>query len=651
MALAVLAAVSLFATALFRVPVKADEGNAFDDSAILDDLSDFDLASFPADSKGELELLRFMEYGYSADTATDYGLYVYVYNPKQVELSTRTGANTMNLALSYASGKPTSYANVDLKFCDVSKGAYSRLFYKFRVSGEALYEIYSNARTFEKSSGKRRYDVAGVQFWQKGLSSATLKVNTSSAELGAVKDYSVDRTFYFTGYAKGYGKGVEESATLACSYEELVTIKLDLQHTNYRLDDTYKPYTYEEVNSVYFSVPNEIFEQYGDLKKIKAEWYEYKTNPIFVTKDESGYNELLDWIGVDVGEYTAENNWRVWWDFELEDTVVDNPRSMYLSLYNQRKGTNETDDRLQTFLFPEDAKNVTKMDWLFYRKSPSVRSDYEVTRAEVEEWAKQYTLDNSSQKKVQARKTFYAEGLFASDVDEGRTRGYNVQEIEAGETVDLLQYKDQTWWEKFIGTNKKTETAVSYDPIVLVKESDLKGSASYVCDNLLVNERDFEAADGENNAVGFKEYCETALQNDETPVLFRFANTDYYASKARFDSRRNKTHSDYDGYVSQQTCFLDFDVISLTFEKEGTETVLAAVSDPIDIFNGATPPNDLHIGASGCAVSCGGDWKKTFGIVLLVIAVLVAWKIYRKVRDAITLRRARKEQRRNRKRK
>ncbi len=150
-----------------------------------------------------------------------------------------------------------------------------------------------------------------------------------------------------------------------------------------------------------------------------------------------------------------------------------------------------------------------------------------------------------------------------------------------------------------------------------------------------------------NNDVSFREYCQNALENDKTPYLFRFANTDYYAAVARFDKRGNGEISARDGYVCQQTVFLDFDIISLTFEKNGTETVLGVVADPIDIFNGTTPPTDMEIpsGCAGCA-----DFKRTISFVLVVLVVLIVWKIYRNVRDSITLSRARRDQRKNRKR-
>ena len=51
--------------------------------------------------------------------------------------------------------------------------------------------------------------------------------------------------------------------------------------------------------------------------------------------------------------------------------------------------------------------------------------------------------------------------------------------------------------------------------------------------------------------------------------------------------------SEVDGYVAQMSMFLDFDIISLTFRNvENVETVIAVVSNPINIINGVDPaPN------------------------------------------------------------
>ena len=46
--------------------------------------------------------------------------------------------------------------------------------------------------------------------------------------------------------------------------------------------------------------------------------------------------------------------------------------------------------------------------------------------------------------------------------------------------------------------------------------------------------------------------------------------------------------------MAWESVFFDFDVIDLTFNKEGVYTVIPVVSDPIDVVNGLTSPTDME---------------------------------------------------------
>ena len=72
-------------------------------------------------------------------------------------------------------------------------------------------------------------------------------------------------------------------------------------------------------------------------------------------------------------------------------------------------------------------------------------------------------------------------------------------------------------------------------------------------------------------------------------ILFRFANTDYYAAPA-FRSGYSGSINDTDTYVAQQTVFLDFDIIDLTFNKDGVYTVIPVVASPTDVIKDFDPP-------------------------------------------------------------
>lgn len=79
-----------------------------------------------------------------------------------------------------------------------------------------------------------------------------------------------------------------------------------------------------------------------------------------------------------------------------------------------------------------------------------------------------------------------------------------------------------------------------------------------------------------------------------------------------------------DGYVAEQTVYLDFDLIETTFYKEGVYTVIPVVSSPIDILGPVTPslPDDPI--RSGCADSSA--WGMSLTLLLIIVAlILITW--------------------------
>jgi hypothetical protein len=105
---------------------------------------------------------------------------------------------------------------------------------------------------------------------------------------------------------------------------------------------------------------------------------------------------------------------------------------------------------------------------------------------------------------------------------------------------------------------------------------------------------------GKDDRETVQKACIAMAMADKTPVLFRFAVTDYYSSVARFDQIEEGNDHDQnmplvDGYVAQQSVFLNFRIISFTFFKSGKETVLGVASNPIDIINGIEAPSDMPV--------------------------------------------------------
>ena len=126
----------------------------------------------------------------------------------------------------------------------------------------------------------RRYDVSGVVL----------------AEIGKdAKEYTVGGTWKFSGYSKGYGVNANSESTLKCDgATNLETVRLNVYETTYRSSSSVLgPGHKNDITSVYFAVPKRLLDDYGRLQKIKAEWFEYKTNPVIVVNDIEIYKKFI----------------------------------------------------------------------------------------------------------------------------------------------------------------------------------------------------------------------------------------------------------------------------------------------------------------------------------------------------------------------
>ena len=291
--------VGIVLTAVPSTALAEESEVAFDSTDVLDDLTSstvngekFDLKNYPFDEEKQIQVLSFVEYCYSyrANQRGNYGLYIYVYNPQGLNLDTDNKGNKIQMAVKYDNeGKPADYAKLPLVFCGKSEDAdYKNLFYKFKVQDVAI-----DGKTFEDrvNSNERRYDVSGIELVTYGANNAT--------------EYPVNGTYKFTGYAAGYGPDAGAKSTLESSVEYLETITLDVKHTFYRTQTSSKGAGYQnQLDTVYFAVPQRFFDTYGKLQRIKAEWYEYKTKDIVVTSNQEFYDQAYPHIG----EYFGYNH-------------------------------------------------------------------------------------------------------------------------------------------------------------------------------------------------------------------------------------------------------------------------------------------------------------------------------------------------------
>ncbi len=612
-----LAFVVVFGIVITAMPntVYAAESTSYDNTDVLDDLMSstangkpFDVKVYPFDESRQVQIINVVEYCYSykSNMRDNYALYLYVYNPKGINLAKDSRSNKVQMAVSYdKDGNPNNYEKFSLECVSVSGGDYKNLFYKFKVIDKKI-----NGTTFADrvNSLERRYDISGIELMKYGDKNAT--------------EYGVCGTYKFTGYAEGYGPDPSAKSTLACVVEELETLSLTVHHTNYRTNvSSLGKNHYNEVNTAYFAVPERIFDTYGKLQKIHAEWWEYKTKMATITSNQDFYNQLLSYVGTEVGDYNSSVPVRVYCEYSgsgggsIGSPVIHNYGWTYnvdLSTKHSAFGTVTSISYcdhispIMPYAFYAPAVDVDKVFKFLY--SDPIAGSIEGTV--VQDWIYNYKND-LGHGYVDCNGRQISKDLFENFVDEGRKMGYNNVNIDLADTFDLNSYdSNHTWWDKlwdygfsWPSTNGDYKNV---SPIYELKSSDLKGSDADVSNNLLVNEDDVS---------GLKAFYNAETAKGNRVILFRFANTDYYSAPA-FRSGYSGTIDKTDTYVAQQTVFLDFDIIDLTFNKDGVYRVIPVVSSPTDIVNGFDPPATEF-----------EWWKVILGVLMLVLLVVLLWPV------------------------
>jgi hypothetical protein len=587
----------------------------FDATNVLDDLCSstvgqaaFDINDYPFDESKTARVINFVEYCYSykVNMRSNYGLYIYLYNPEAINFNIGTLSNKIQLAVSYnTDGIPDDYDKFSLKFCSVStESNYSRLFYKFRVidktDSDGKYIID------RLNSNERRYDVSGIELVTRGANNAV--------------DYKVGAAYKFTGYAKGYGPAESAESNLAVAVEELETISLDVRNAFFRTGLSNLGADHQnQLDSVYFAVDNTVLEKYGKLQRIKAEWYEYKTTPIVVTESSTVYNNSQLYLGdiIPYGQFNTDIDRSLFYRFRFE-SVPGGGVSLPMADWGWNGSTKAFCAVIESIYLMFKTDNIEAYD-PYASKSVVGGVESNVLYNRIKAYDKTYRKGVLPIKD----RTISAD-LFEDTVDSDRIRGYNLREFDSDVNLDdLLSYNDgdSSFWDKwedfgfwntiFGDMPDLDDRYTNIAPIYAVEDSDLQGSLSDVSKRLLIGQEllsDFTAY-RTAEAASTLEFPE-----GKTTFLFRFAASDYFSGALTIYKDSLNMWSD-EAYFAQETVFMDFDIIQLTFNRDGVYHVIPVVSNPIDIVNALTPPLVFAPELP--------DWMRWLMLAVLIVLVLI----------------------------
>ena len=159
----------------------------------------------------------------------------------------------------------------------------------------------------------------------------------------------------------------------------------------------------------------------------------------------------------------------------------------------------------------------------------------------------------------------------------------------------------QNLWQKMWGTSTSYTNTYNMSAIQKVTQDDIDNalSASVFCDDFFIAETDYN---------DFRDYVKAAKNKKETVYLFRYYQSEYFAVELVEGKYKTGLHmetigdmtrpvygtyftdTDTNAYLCQMWVQLDFDIIDLTFTKNGVETVIPVIMSPMDIVPDLNPP-------------------------------------------------------------
>lgn len=584
----------------------------FDKTDVIEDLEattingkNIEFKDYPAKDGGDPEFMFLTEFGYSysVEDMDNYALYIYVYNPSCSTLSGTGNKVTMATAFD-SNGDGFAWSKFDLVMCSVSIGEYADRFYKFRV-------IDSDLANRVKSIG-RKYDISEIELYTQGASSAVA--------------YKIARSYTFTGYAAGLGEDVTADSTLSCKSSVFDTIELSLKQTTYRTGVSSKGAGhYNQVNTVWFTVPAKYWRSFDYLYAITSEWYEYKTKPMLVTNSTALYDAM----------YSAREKYIDSYDSSIPALYGGGARYDGFDIYSYTiydwaynisvTNFNEKADCLVRSI-PFVFKAESKPDLSFFQKLFTTRLNTgNIGSSEVEQYIQQFPKTAGT---LSGKNGSIASFLFEDTVDDGCTRGYNKKTISLDDLFNLESYlSNHSWWDAFIQYGfKQPDLGDDYSNVSPIQELSLTDAAlsdDTFSKTLLI---------GTEEVSELKKDISTAALTGDKVVLFRFAVRDYFSQQVGVLKRCSiSLGENEDAYVAQETVFFDFDILSLTFKKDGEKYEIPAVASPIDIIGGIDPPaeetvfNTVKNAAKklGIDTDKADDWMRWILIILGILLGVV----------------------------
>ncbi len=579
-----------------------------DTSSVTADLEKIgiDITKYPKDeSATHARMLNFLEYGYDYyGTDADYGLYVYFYNPtgKPIKISRN---NYIQMQVKADSGSVGSgFSKYPLDVCSYSTvQGYEHVFYKFKVLGA---EGFKNTL----SRDFRHYDISGIEVQYTDSYKAT--------------EYEVGGIYSFMGFMPYCGPERNAKNTLEQHVTDRTTVSIELHPLSWKTQTSDKGAYYQyEVSSVYFSVPNDIIEDYGNenamtkgLVQVDGSYEEYKINGLVTPYETDIYDVIYPYLGE-----VSNLPFALYWEYTY--FPIEHDRMWGYSINGlDFKGGEIYPYKPDSFIEKHDSL-CTIFSYGSFSKFEGISSE------ELKQGLYSIMDDRNGNLPV------------LPEVDDGYTKGYQSYSIKAGEDMskDIATYASNhnKFWSWLAGEGNLYLEDESYSDIHSIQAVSLKDifvDGLWMKDAAIAEKYFME----ESEVKDFKNFVYSSALKDESVFILRFAVRDYYCSDV-FVAVNENYPEDSGNYYFEKTIFMNFDILTFTWEDEySRQTVIPVVCSPIDIVGSITPTREPSItGAIKDKLEDAGDWLSKFWeilnktkpivavILILIVLAILCW--------------------------
>lgn len=548
---------------------------AFEERSVLDDLTGgeidgkaFSTTSYPyVSGSTTMQFISFLEYGYNelpADDAlyNDYALFVYIYNPgnKGVSLYDRRHAITMKI------GDADTYTKYPMILKSSGGiGDYQQLYLKFRVdiSSDELRQKIGN-------SVNRKYDISEFEIVTSGADNATAYEGGS---------------WSFSGFADGYGVTGSPRLTVVNSKLNGTVVIRDIGQGVWRSAADNTGWNYVQIDSVYFTIPHEITDRYGDhIVDILYEFYAYDSGWMVGFEHDKPYNLFKDYQGKVLSEPTDE----------LPVLIAAEQGASIFQQYSYWVYNNRNS------YIPGARNTAAMLSYVFKYAEGSAAGD--IVDTDVRDYlSEQWRIHNESDDAADIFDYLGASSVFWDQI--GPPTPY--RKLHSKDLNYQLNTFDGNWWEKMWDC-KSGYAPLNVKPIQVVDDDNVKN----VEGELYLNNRYAESV---------KTMYRAAKQRGDNMYVFHFAASDYNSYQvfssafAGDDESLWVTGKDEGGFVCRESLFLDFDMLEMTFERDGIQTVLPVQMSPINVIGEVQLPDDYN----------PPDGVPEWVIILIAILILV----------------------------